>query len=176
MGTRPDGEIAHEVVRVVLQESYVDPRRQGNPYADIVNLRIPDGKYFVMGDDRVNSSDSRDWGLLPRDNIIGRAALVYWPLGQDNNGFLSNVSSVYAEADKHRTQANAPAQPSSPTALKQNAAGNEYDGRQDASSLLLGATLLLVPAGFQYRKRKRVTCLSKQADRNTPASSVSWKK
>jgi hypothetical protein len=49
-----------------------------------------------MGDNRNGSSDSRNWGFVPRKNIIGRAAFVYWPLGEDNNGFLPNASAVFA--------------------------------------------------------------------------------
>ena len=39
---------------------------------------IPAGKYFVMGDNRDNSEDSRFWGFVPRDLVIGRAMFVYW--------------------------------------------------------------------------------------------------
>lgn len=91
---------------VSLREPYVSPSMQGNPfngnaqYPQYVKRVIPPGYYFVLGDDRINSSDSRDWGLLPRQNIIGRAALVYWPLGKDNNGFLPDYSAVFA--DVHR--------------------------------------------------------------------------
>lgn len=84
---------------VTLNETYVDPKNQGNMYAasrPITNLVIPPNDYFVMGDNRIGSSDSRAWGFVPRKNIIGRAALVYWPLQQDNDGFLPNVSSVFA--------------------------------------------------------------------------------
>ena len=39
---------------------------------------IPQGMYFGMGDNRDNSSDSRYWGFIPRDNIIGKPVFIYW--------------------------------------------------------------------------------------------------
>lgn len=39
---------------------------------------IPEGHYFGMGDNRDNSSDSRYWGFIPRDNIVGKPFLIYW--------------------------------------------------------------------------------------------------
>lgn len=42
--------------------------------------KIPAGMYLMMGDNRNNSFDGRGWGLVPRDWIIGRAELVWWPL------------------------------------------------------------------------------------------------
>ena len=93
---------------VKLNEPYVDPNFQGNPYPPIINRVIPPNDYFVLGDDRRNSSDSRDWGFLPRSNIIGRAALVYWPLGQDNTGFLPNVSAVFASVHQRTSTTTIP--------------------------------------------------------------------
>jgi signal peptidase I len=80
---------------VRLNESYVVPTNQGNPYPSFVNRVVPPDSYLVLGDNRAGSSDSRDWGCVPAKNIIGQAALVYWPLGQDNNGLLHNESAVF---------------------------------------------------------------------------------
>jgi len=48
-------------------------------------LIIPEGHYFVLGDNRDDSQDSRYWGFVPRENIIGRPLLIYWSAGNLNN-------------------------------------------------------------------------------------------
>ena len=63
-----------------LTEPYVDPRRRDS----ITKTwpRIPPGEYFVMGDNRAASCDSRMWGPVPRKNLIGPVLLTYWPLNR----------------------------------------------------------------------------------------------
>jgi len=42
-------------------------------------LTVPDGYYFVLGDNSTNSLDGRVWGFLPATNIMGRASFCFWP-------------------------------------------------------------------------------------------------
>ncbi|MBS1831091.1 MAG: signal peptidase I, partial [Acidobacteria bacterium] len=41
-------------------------------------LVVPEGRYFAMGDNRDNSLDSRYWGWVPRENIIGKPTIIFW--------------------------------------------------------------------------------------------------
>src|SRR5215468_4494841 len=61
-----------------LSEGYVP-----DEYRDRVSWeehRVPAGNYFVLGDQRSSSSDSRTWGFVKREAIYGKAVFVYWPL------------------------------------------------------------------------------------------------
>jgi signal peptidase I len=63
-----------------LVERYVPPRfEDGRSLPESI---VPDHEYFVMGDHRSISSDSRDFGPVDRDLIYGKAAFVYWPMEQ----------------------------------------------------------------------------------------------
>ncbi|WGV26573.1 signal peptidase I [Halotia branconii] len=65
-----------------LVEDYIaEPSNQPFP-----PVQVPEDQFFVMGDNRNDSNDSRYWGFLPRKNIIGRAVFRFWPL--DRIGFI----------------------------------------------------------------------------------------
>jgi signal peptidase I len=50
-------------------------------------VTIPPDHYFMMGDNRDNSQDSRYWGFLPRANIKGKALLIYWSYEAERNDY-----------------------------------------------------------------------------------------
>ena len=60
-----------------LIEPYVDPSLRGTSEGSWP--RIAPGHYFMLGDNRTHSCDSRMWGTVPRDNLIGPVMLTYWP-------------------------------------------------------------------------------------------------
>ena len=76
-------------LRVEGGRAVINGRRLDEPYirpdasCSICNLTdeitIPEGHYFMMGDNRGESADSREWGPIPKDWIIGQAFFTYWP-------------------------------------------------------------------------------------------------
>lgn len=70
----------------VIEEPYLQERP-----TYIVGLQtVPLDSYFVLGDNRNNSSDSHVWGLVPRANILGKAWVIYWPVR--NMGLVLNYA------------------------------------------------------------------------------------
>src|SRR5215471_15387814 len=78
---------------------YVNSQAVNEPYAvhrgprhsaheQMRALVVPPGQLFVMGDNRDNSSDSRDWGFVPVQNVIGEPLLVYWSYDAPSSSWL----------------------------------------------------------------------------------------
>jgi signal peptidase I len=61
-----------------LEEPYIDPQRRREDRR-FSSWQVPPGQYFMMGDNRGSSCDSRVWGSVPRRNLIGEVFAVYWP-------------------------------------------------------------------------------------------------
>src|SRR6187397_2924562 len=66
---------------------YLQPAASPSEYHEVTSfdvrerygpVTVPAGQYFVMGDNRDNSQDSRYWGFLPRDYVKGKALVIYW--------------------------------------------------------------------------------------------------
>jgi len=99
-------ELRHRVLFIndrKVDESYVihiDPQEVGRR-DNFGPIRIPPDHFFLMGDNRDNSNDSRFWGLAPRENFIGKPLFVYWsyedePYSQDLTAreWLEHAASV----------------------------------------------------------------------------------
>lgn len=86
--TREDGSVL--VDGITLVEPYVNDHINDTDQT----WKVGAGQYFVMGDNRGDSYDSRDWGLLPAKDVIGEAVLVYWPFNDAHT--LHNWSGVFA--------------------------------------------------------------------------------
>jgi signal peptidase I len=75
-------QIANSQVTIngkVIEEKFLP---KGTQTSDLPRFVVPIDEYFVMGDNRTNSFDSRYWGTVPRKNLIGRVVFRFWPLSR----------------------------------------------------------------------------------------------
>ncbi|MCD4781678.1 MAG: signal peptidase I [Candidatus Omnitrophica bacterium] len=68
----------HMIVDPVIKNIYY--YNNGQHGLEDQRVIVPEGNVFVLGDNSAQSSDSRFWGFVPVDNIVGRAEFIYWPL------------------------------------------------------------------------------------------------
>jgi signal peptidase I len=75
---------------------YLTPAADESQYHEVTSfdvrerygpVTVPPNQYFMMGDNRDNSQDSRYWGFLPRENIKGRALIIYWSYESDRQDY-----------------------------------------------------------------------------------------
>jgi signal peptidase I len=74
-------------IRVENGTVYVNDQPLYEPYISAAPTysgiwEVPEGEFFVLGDNRNNSSDSHMWGFVPIEDIVGRALLIYWPFSE----------------------------------------------------------------------------------------------
>lgn len=86
-------------VRIDDQQLYVNGQRVNEPYVNTPahyegEWQVPDDALFVLGDNRNNSSDSHNWGVVPMSNVIGEALFVYWP--PESWGLIKTTNPVSA--------------------------------------------------------------------------------
>ena len=72
-----DGKVTEE--DSILRRFYYYNREDWDYGKDNQVVRIPDDAYFVLGDNSAQSSDSRNWGFVPKRNMVGKAFMIYWP-------------------------------------------------------------------------------------------------
>jgi len=75
-----DGKRLDESWLPASEQGVTTPGPPGTPYSLVKPFKVPTGDYFVMGDNRTDSCDSRYWGPIPKSLIVGKVDLRVWPL------------------------------------------------------------------------------------------------
>jgi signal peptidase I len=97
--------LPEETVQIRQGSVYVSGKRLSEPYvrsqcedpSDFGPIQVPRGSYFVLGDCRSNSNDSRMFGTVARRLIEGRATFTYWPM--DHVGLLSSIRTTEVKTE-----------------------------------------------------------------------------
>lgn len=101
-----------EIVEVRGNDVFIDDQLLVEPYIKMPGgqgqdrIKVPEGEYFVMGDNRAHSSDSRAFGFAAEELIIGRSIVIYWPT--DRFGLAPNEEATVQAAFLPVTAATAP--------------------------------------------------------------------
>lgn len=89
-----------------LQEKYINGQQTSTDVCPVEQLAylakpvvVPPNSYLVLGDNRKNSYDGRCWGLVPRDRIIGKASVRFWPL---NHLGAIDREPIYSTSEKQK--------------------------------------------------------------------------
>ena len=89
-----------DTITVNSNTVWVDGVKLNEPYVSAeansegMTWKVPPGNYFVMGDNRPYSDDSRSWGYVPQSDLVGKAVLLYWPVSDFE--LLNTYPTVFA--------------------------------------------------------------------------------